>query len=108
MRLSAATRRNMPKSDFAGPSKSFPVNDKTHAREAIDQFYAAFEAAFYANGSTIPGATITETIQEVDGSVSTFKYTGVQVVPSKTGDWRGDDKVSQVLDVVASQRVQVN
>ena len=75
---------------------------------AIDNFYAAFEAAFYANGSTIPGGSITETIQEVDGSVSTYKYTGVQVVPGKTGDWRGDDKVSQTLTIVASQRVQVN
>jgi hypothetical protein len=25
----------MPKSEFAGPGKSFPVNDKTHARLAI-------------------------------------------------------------------------
>lgn len=74
----------------------------------IDQFYAAFEAAFYASGAVIPGATITETITEVSGAVSTFKYTGVQVVPGKTGDWRGDDKVTQTLDVVASQRVQVN
>ena len=74
----------------------------------IDQFYAAFEAAFYSNGAVIPGGSITETIQEVDGSVSTFKYTGVQVVPGKTGDWKGGDKVTQTLTVVASQKVQVN
>lgn len=34
-RLSAATRRRMPKSEFAGPGKSFPVNDRAHARLAI-------------------------------------------------------------------------
>lgn len=74
----------------------------------LDQFYAAFEAAFYNNGSVIPGGTITETISETDNTVSTFKYTGVQIVPSKMGTWRGDDKVSQSVEVVASQRVAVN
>jgi hypothetical protein len=34
-KLKAATRRAMPKSEFAGPGKSFPINDKTHARLAI-------------------------------------------------------------------------
>ena len=34
-KLYAADRRKMPKGDFAGPGKSFPVNDDTHARLAI-------------------------------------------------------------------------
>lgn len=34
-RLSTTTRRAMPKSEFAGPGKSFPINDKPHARLAI-------------------------------------------------------------------------
>lgn len=33
--LSSAKRKTMPKSDFAGPGRSFPVNDPTHARLAI-------------------------------------------------------------------------
>lgn len=33
--LSAADRREMPKKDFAGPGRSFPVGDPTHARLAI-------------------------------------------------------------------------
>ena len=33
--LTAADRRAMPKKEFAGPGKSFPVNDATHARMAI-------------------------------------------------------------------------
>lgn len=33
--LSAADRRGMPGKDFAGPGKSFPVNDANHARLAI-------------------------------------------------------------------------
>lgn len=34
-KLNAAKRRSMPKSDFAGPGKSFPDSDPTHARLAI-------------------------------------------------------------------------
>ena len=34
-KLTAGKRRSMPKSSFAGPGKSFPVNDATHARLAI-------------------------------------------------------------------------
>lgn len=33
--FTAAKRKAMPKSDFAGPGKSFPVSDATHARLAI-------------------------------------------------------------------------
>lgn len=34
-KLSAAARKKMPKGKFAGPNRSFPVNDATHARMAI-------------------------------------------------------------------------
>lgn len=34
-RLTAAARRALPASDFAGPHRTFPVNDKAHARAAI-------------------------------------------------------------------------
>jgi len=34
-KLDAADRRALPKSDFAGPGRSFPVNDANHARLAI-------------------------------------------------------------------------
>lgn len=33
--LFAAKRKAMPAKEFAGPGKSFPVNDATHARLAI-------------------------------------------------------------------------
>jgi hypothetical protein len=35
MKLYSADRKKMPKSQFAGPGKSFPVNDANHARLAI-------------------------------------------------------------------------
>lgn len=33
--LNAARRRKMPKAAFAGPDRTFPINDATHARLAI-------------------------------------------------------------------------
>lgn len=35
MKLYAADRKRMPKSSFAGPGKTFPDSDLTHARLAI-------------------------------------------------------------------------
>lgn len=34
-KLNAAARRALPSSDFAGPGRSFPVEDKGHARAAL-------------------------------------------------------------------------
>lgn len=34
-KLSASTRNALPNSSFAGPGRSFPVNDAEHARKAI-------------------------------------------------------------------------
>ena len=35
VKLTTGKRAGMPKSQFAGPGKSFPVNDANHARLAI-------------------------------------------------------------------------
>jgi hypothetical protein len=34
-KLKAAQRKKLPASDFAGPNRSYPVNDKNHARNAL-------------------------------------------------------------------------
>lgn len=34
-RLTAKQRKALPASDFAGPNRSFPINDKNHARAAL-------------------------------------------------------------------------
>lgn len=33
-KLNAAERKALPKKDFAGPDRSYPVEDKSHARNA--------------------------------------------------------------------------
>jgi hypothetical protein len=44
MKLYSADRKRMPKSSFAGPGKSFPVSDPTHARLAIGGATRSFNA----------------------------------------------------------------
>lgn len=34
-KLTASDRKQIPSSQFAGPGRSFPINDPTHARMAI-------------------------------------------------------------------------
>lgn len=34
-KLTALDRRELPASDFAGPDRSYPVNDRSHARNAL-------------------------------------------------------------------------
>lgn len=34
-KLSAESRNDLPKSDFAGPDRSYPINDRIHARNAL-------------------------------------------------------------------------
>ncbi len=34
-RLTAAQRRRLPASTFAGPNRSFPISDKSHAEAAL-------------------------------------------------------------------------
>jgi hypothetical protein len=34
-KLNAKARKSMPAGEFAGPNRSFPINDPTHARLAI-------------------------------------------------------------------------
>jgi hypothetical protein len=42
--LNAAKRKSMPKSEFAGPGKTFPENDPTHDRMAISGATRSFNA----------------------------------------------------------------
>lgn len=44
MKLTKAARRTLPKSSFAGPGRSFPIQDKTHQREAISGATRSYRA----------------------------------------------------------------
>lgn len=47
-RLTAKARKKLPAKDFAGPDRSYPVNDPSHARNAlarVSQFGSSSEKA---------------------------------------------------------------
>jgi len=43
-KLTAAARKSMPKSEFAGPNRSYPVPDRQHAGNAKARADQAYEA----------------------------------------------------------------
>jgi hypothetical protein len=73
----------------------------------LDNFWAAFEAAYYQGSNQVAG-TIYETITEADKSVTQWRYTGVTLKLEKAGDFSGDKKVEQTLSFMASQRIKVS
>lgn len=44
-KLSAKARKALPSKDFAGPDRSFPIEDKKHARAALMEINHAPESA---------------------------------------------------------------
>jgi len=51
MKLTSGKRTKMPKSSFAGPGKSFPVNDKNHQRLAISGATRSYNAGNISKGT---------------------------------------------------------
>jgi hypothetical protein len=79
---------------------SFEVERGT---SAVDDFIAAAESAFFSVGS-LPAGTVYQYIAEVDGSTSTYQYSGVVFKLANSGAWRGDSSVKQRLEFYATQR----
>jgi len=79
---------------------SFEVERGT---SAVDDFVAVAETAFFAEGS-LPAGAVYQYIAEVDGSTSTYQYSGVVFKLANSGSWRGDASVKQKLDFFATQR----
>jgi hypothetical protein len=72
----------------------------------VDDFFAQQEAGYYAGQNTLTGS-ISETIQEANGSVSQYRYTGVILALDDAGKFTGDAKVSQTISAFASQKLKV-
>jgi hypothetical protein len=72
----------------------------------VDNFFCVQEALYYA-GFPISTATITETITEVDGSISQYLYEGVQLALDDAGNKQGDDLVKGEIGFAASKRLQL-
>ena len=70
---------------------------------AVDDFMSAAEQAFFTQGF-LPAGTVYQYVQEVDGSTSTYQYSGVVFKVTNSGTWRGDASVKQRLEFFATQR----
>ena len=73
---------------------------------SIDIFFAGREAAYF-KGVSLFNVTITETIQEKDGTTTQFRFPNCALKYSQAGQWKASDKVSLRLDWMGSTRIQV-
>jgi hypothetical protein len=60
----------------------------------------------YVSGAAIPLITITETIQETNGSVTQWQYQGCVVEMDSSGEWKGDDYITQKINFMAQAKIQ--
>lgn len=72
----------------------------------LDDYQAAKEAAQLA-GINVPAGTIHETITEVDGSLSQYMYTDVQIFLDDAGNKSALKEIRQHVTFVASTRIKV-
>lgn len=72
----------------------------------IDDYVAAYEAAYWAGQNMLFGS-ITQTISEADGSTSKYKFTKVNLKVTDTGAWSAEQKVEQSVTFEASKRIKV-
>jgi hypothetical protein len=87
----------------AGWTGSFAIDRQNRL---LDQYFANLESGYYA-GLNVQAATITETISEVDGSTSQWRYTGVVFKLDDAGAWKGDSQVNMKVSWSASRRLAV-
>jgi hypothetical protein len=72
----------------------------------VDDFIAAAEAAYFAQGSLSAGS-LYQYVTEIDGSASTYQYNSVVFKLANAGTWRGDSAVKQKLEFWASTRTRI-
>lgn len=72
----------------------------------LDDFCAQYEAAYWAGQNVLTGS-ITETITEVDGTTSRYRYTNVNLKVTDPGSWSSEKLVDQTLEADASRRLKL-
>lgn len=80
--------------------------DLERADSALDDYFASLESQYYA-GLNIQPNSIMETITEVGGQISQYRFSGVALKLEDAGSWKGDGTVKQKLGFFASRRIKV-
>lgn len=88
---------------FDGHSGSFSIERRD---STPDDYFAQLEAAYYA-GINEQAASITEIIQEPNGSLSVWRYFGVLLDLDDAGSWAGDATVKQTISFVCERKIRV-
>lgn len=87
-----------------GWSGSFEIERQD---STVDDYFSQIEANYYA-GLNENAGTITETIQEVSGAITQYRYLQVLLTLEDAGNFKGDDSVHQKVRFVAARRVKVS
>jgi hypothetical protein len=72
----------------------------------LDDWWATFESNYYAGINQDP-ATITETIQEIGGGETRYRYTHVVLKLEGAGKKEGDKTIRQSMSFTARRRIKV-
>ncbi len=73
---------------------------------SIDILFDILERAYYA-GRNIAAQVINEIIQEPDGTVTQWRFSGVALKYDDAGPWKGSDFIKQKISWSASLRERV-
>jgi hypothetical protein len=73
----------------------------------LDRYFNQLEANFYAGVADGP-VSITETILEQSGGISTYRYQGVLLKFDNAGEWRGDTSVKLDMSFIARRRITLS
>lgn len=72
----------------------------------IDDYFAAAEAAFYAGQNQL-NCSITETINEINGQTSQYRYVNAVLKFKSAGNRAGDKEINIVVEFQAQTRLKV-
>jgi hypothetical protein len=73
---------------------------------AVTDYFVTQEANYFS-GQTLGNVTVQETITNVDGSKTQYRYTGVSLKLTNAGEWKGDAKVPMVVEGTAQRKYKV-
>lgn len=72
----------------------------------VDDYFCQLESTYYSGGN-VPAAQITETITEVNGGTTQYRYTGVMMKLDDAGQSSGENILSQKVSWAASKRLKI-
>jgi hypothetical protein len=77
------------------------------ADSTVDDYFCAQEVNYFS-GQPVTNVSIIETITEVSGAVTSYRFTRVAMKLSNGGKWKGDSIVTQGIDAKASRRIKAS